>query len=224
MIQVSAGDAMTKDAPRDTRSRRRQASEARRQAVLDAALDVFVADGFAAARLDDIATRAGVAKGTIYLFFADKEDLFEQVVLGAVGPVLADLAETVDRAAAPIDILLGRLFGIFQREVLGTRRREVLRLIIAEGAKFPRIAEFYHREVVSKGLAMFSTMATRAYERGELSSDALARFPHLLFGPLLVSVVWRSLFEPFQSLDVDGLLSAHRDLLLAPRTPQDKKS
>lgn len=207
--------------PRASASKRQQASQARRQAILDAALDVFIAEGFAAARLDDIAARAGVAKGTIYLFFSDKEDLFEQVVLGAIGPVLADLAAVADRATAPLSVLLGHLFEVFQREILDTKRREIMRLIIAEGGKFPKIAEFYHREVISKGLALISRVARRAHERGELSSDALVRFPHLLIGPMLVSVVWRSLFEQFEPLDVAGLLAAHGELLLAPQTSRE---
>lgn len=195
-------------------TKRRQASEARRRAILDAAFDVFIAEGFKAARLDDIATRAGVAKGTLYLFSKDKEDLFKQVALDAVAPVLQRLTALAGQTELPFAMLLTGLFALFEREVLGTKRREILRLIIAEGARFPAIAEFYHREVISRGLALIKGAAERAHARGEISSDALARFPQMLFGPLLVSVVWRSLFEPYQPLDVAGMLGAFRDMLL----------
>lgn len=195
-------------------TKRRQASEARRRAILDAAFDIFIAEGFKAARLDDIASRAGVAKGTLYLFSKDKEDLFEQVALDVVAPVLERLTVLAGQSDLPFAALLTAMFTLFEREVLATKRREIFRLIIAEGARFPAIAEFYHREIISRGLALVARAAERAHARGEIPSDALARFPQLLFAPLLVSVVWRSLFEPYQPLDVAGMLAAHRDMLL----------
>ncbi len=198
------------------RDRRRQASEARRLAILEAGLDIFISEGFAAARLDDIATRAGVAKGTIYLFFADKQELFEQVVLGALGPVLASLSNVADHSDAPFATVLARLFEVCQHEMLSTRRREIPRLVLTEAPRFPKIAEFYHREVVSKGLELVRRISQRAHERGELASDALVRFPHLLFGPVLVGILWEGMFARFEPLDVAGLLNAHRELLLAP--------
>ena len=197
-------------------TKRRQASEARRRAILDAAFEIFIAEGFKAARLDDIAKRAGVAKGTLYLFSRDKEDLFEQVALDMVAPVLERLTLLAQQTDLPFAALLTGMFSLFEREVLATKRREIFRLIIAEGARFPTIAKFYHREVISRGLALIGGAAGRAHARGEISSDALARYPQLLFGPLLISVVWRSLFEPYQPLDISGMLAAHRDMLLGP--------
>jgi AcrR family transcriptional regulator len=194
--------------------RRQQASDQRRQAILRAGLEVFAARGFAAARLDDVADKAGVAKGTIYLSFRDKEDLFEQIVLGAVTPVLTMIGALAGEPDAPTDAILARLFDLFRVEVLGTWRREVLRLVISEGARFPRIAEFYHREVISKGLGIIRHLAQRAMARGELQSDSLARFPQLLFAPLLMALIWDGLFSAIEPLDVEGLLAAHRELLL----------
>ncbi len=202
--------------------KRREASERRRRAILDAAFDVFTEEGFAAARLDEIAQRAGVAKGTLYLFSKDKEDLFEQVAIDAVAPVLQRVTLIAEQADLPFGAMLTGLLTLFQREVLDTRRREIMRLVIAEGARFPRIAQFYHREVISRGLAAISSAAGRAHVRGELPSDALTRFPQLLFGPMLLSMIWRGLFESYQPLDVAGLLAAHRDLLLGLQ-PQAKQ-
>ena len=112
-------------------SKRRQASEARRRAILDAAFDIFIAEGFSAARLDDIAKRAGVAKGTLYLFSTDKEDLFEQVALDAVAPVLQRLSALAEQPDLPFATLLTGIFTLFEREVLQTKRREIMRLIVA---------------------------------------------------------------------------------------------
>ena len=194
--------------------RRQQASEERKLAILRAGLEVFAARGFAAARLEDVAEKAGVAKGTIYLFFHDKEDLFEQIVLGAIRPVLVMIAKTAAAADTPTDVILERLFDLFRAEVLGTWRQQVLRLVITEGARFPRIAEFYHREVIVKGLAIIRHLAQRALARGELQSDSIARFPQLVFAPLLLALIWEGLFSAIEPLDVEGLLTAHRELLL----------
>jgi len=186
---------------------------ARRQAILDAALAVFAERGYEAARLDDVAARAGVAKGTLYLYFRDKEGLFETLVRGAVSPILDRVEEAAGTPGVKAADLLEFAFGLFQKEVLGTERKLLLRLIIAEGPRFPALARFYHREVVSRGVKLMRAIAQRAAERGELSSDAAARFPQLIFAPLLMAVIWDALFAKIDPLDVAGLLRAHRELL-----------
>jgi AcrR family transcriptional regulator len=203
-------------------SRRKEASARRRQAVLDAGLEVFSTHGFAAARLDDVAERAGVAKGTIYLFFEDKEDLFEQIVLGAAAPVLARIDGVISRTDLPLEEMLSRLFEVFQSEILTTKRKEILRLVITEGAHFPKIAEFYYREVIAKGLALIRRLARTASARGELFSNEIERFPQLVFAPLLMTVIWEGLFSKVEPLDVGGLLRAHRNVLLGSK--REKKS
>jgi len=200
-------------------SKRREASEQRRQAILDAALEVFSVDGFAAARLDDVAAKAGVAKGTIYLFFKDKENLFEQILINALRPVLGKAQTIADDASLPFDEIVGRLLVFLRKEVLETKRRDILRLIITEGHRFPRIAEMYHREIVSKGVALTQGLVGRAQARGELTSDDLARFPQLVVAPVVLAIVWEGLFEKFQPLDVEGLLEAHRRLLVSKPKP-----
>ncbi len=103
---------------------------------------------------------------------------------------------------------------LFQNEVLGTNRERLIRLIIAEGPRFPKIAEIYHREVISKGREIIRTLVARGCEKGELPSDAMARFPQLFFAPLLIAVIWRSLFSRFDPLDVSAMIEAHRKLML----------
>jgi AcrR family transcriptional regulator len=199
-------------APEPTRARK-IAPEARRQAILKAALSVFAAHGFEAARLDDVAARAGVAKGTLYLYFRDKGALFEALVRNAVSPLLEHMRQV---AAAP-DIsplrALETFFAVFEKEVLGTERKLLLRLIMAEGPRFPAIAEFYYREVVSHGLAMMRALAKRAVSEGAFATDAPARYPQLIVAPLLLAVLWDGLFAKIDPLDVAGLLQAHREVL-----------
>ncbi len=186
---------------------------ARKQAILDAALDVFAERGFEAARLDDVAARAGVAKGTLYLYFEDKEDLFEEVVRSAVSPIL----ERLDALAAAPDLatdkILENVFAVFEKEVLGTKRKLLLRLIIAEGPRFPRIAQFYYRNVISRIMPLIGKVAERGVARGEVSSDAFARYPQLVAAPLLIAVIWDALFAKIKPLDVADFLRAHRQVI-----------
>jgi AcrR family transcriptional regulator len=198
------------------RKRRVANAEARRADILAAALDEFTARGFEAARLDDVAKRAGVAKGTIYLYFADKETLFQELVRSMVNPVLGTL-EHMRSLDIPARMLIEGMLNTFVREIFGTRRKDIIRLIFAEGPRFPAIAEFYHREVVARVLAIVRPLLRRAFERGELSSDALVRFPQLIIAPGLVAIMWNGLFEKYEPLDVPEMIRAHIGILFGGR-------
>jgi AcrR family transcriptional regulator len=188
----------------------------RREAILAAALEEFSASGFAATRLDDVAKRAGVAKGTIYLYFRDKESLFQELVRTMLSPVVGAL-EAARMADLPARAVAEAIVDLFVREIFATRRKDVIRLIIAEGPRFPKLAEFYYHEVIERVTAAIRALMTRAVARGELSNDALARFPQLMIAPALVAIVWSSLFERFAPLDVRALMGAHIDILFGKR-------
>jgi AcrR family transcriptional regulator len=198
------------------RRRRAATPEGRRAEILAAALEEFTARGFAAARLDDVAKRAGVAKGTIYLYFADKEALFQELVRSMVNPILGTLEQMRD-LDIPARVLVEGMLGTFVREVFGTRRKDLVRLIFAEGPRFPAIAEFYYREVVGRVLAIVRPLLARAHARGELPSDALVRFPQLIIAPGLVAIMWSALFEKYEPLDVPAMIRAHVDILFGGR-------
>jgi AcrR family transcriptional regulator len=194
----------------------RAAREERQDHILRAALEVFSEHGFAATRLEEVAHRAGVAKGTLYLYFPDKEALFERVLQSAVAPALARLAALAADETVPPAAAIGHLFAFLQTEVLNTPKEKVIRLIISEGPRFPRLAKFYYDEVISKGLASLRAIAAR--EKGDPAPniEALARFPQLLFAPVLTSIVWRSLFSEFEPLDIPAFLETYKRILLQP--------
>ena len=121
----------------------------RRDAILDAALNEFSARGFAATRLDDVAKRAGVAKGTIYLHFKDKESLFQELIRSKMAPVVGTLEATF-AADLPLHMVVDKAIDVFVREVYGSHRKDLIRLIISEGPRFPALAEFYYRKVLSR--------------------------------------------------------------------------
>ena len=194
------------------RARRAQEPNQRRKSILDAALDEFAARGFAAARLDDVARRAQVAKGTIYLYFRDKESLFQELVRSMLSPLIAAIESAATREV-PVRTLCELIADTFVCEIYGTRRKDVLRLIITEGPRFPELAEFYYREVIARVLPVMRKRLNLAVSRGELRHDALARFPQLLVAPALTAIVWSGLFERFAPLDVRELMRAHLDLI-----------
>jgi AcrR family transcriptional regulator len=196
---------------------RAQRSAERRDAILAAAMDEFAARGFAATRLDDVARSAGVAKGTIYLHFADKEALFEELIRLKISPVVGTL-EHASHAEIPLRQVTDRLIDVFVREIFDTRRKDVIRLVITEGPRFPKLAEFYYREVISRALDAIRTILRRAHERGELKTDALVRFPQLLVAPGIVAVIWSGLFDRFEPIDIRALLRTHFDILLDQRS------
>ena len=195
-------------------ARPRQArSAARREAILTAALDEFSQQGFAAARLDDVAKRAGVAKGTIYLYFRDKEALFQELIRSMLTPVVGTI-EAMGQADMPIGALAARIVDIFVRDIYETRRNDVIRLMISEGRRFPHIAEFYYREVLSRVIAAMRALLARAAARGEVPVG-LVDFPQIIAAPGLIAIVWSGLFERFEPLDVRALMKTHVDLLFA---------
>jgi AcrR family transcriptional regulator len=198
--------------PRAAPGARAQRSAARRDAILAAALDEFSNRGFAATRLDDVARRAGVAKGTIYLHFADKQTLFQELIRLELSPVVGAL-QNVSHADMPLAQLGTMLVEVFVREIFETRRKDVIRLVITEGARFPKLAEFYHREVLAHVMEAVQAMLRRAVKRGELAHEALVRFPQILAAPGIVAIFWGGLFDRFDRLDVRAMLRAHFDIL-----------
>jgi AcrR family transcriptional regulator len=194
---------------------RKTRSIERREAILSAALDEFSIRGFEAARLDDVARRAGVAKGTIYLYFRDKESLFQELIRTMLTPLVGTI-EAMGEADVPIALLADRIVDLFVREVYGTRRKDVIRLMITEGRRFPKLAEFYYREVLSRVIGAVRALLRRAAARGEIP-EGLADYPQIVAAPGLVAIVWSGLFDRFEPLDVRKMMKTHVELLFAPR-------
>ncbi len=187
----------------------------RREAILSAALDEFSIRGFEAARLDDVARRAGVAKGTIYLYFRDKESLFQELIRAMLTPLVGTI-EALGQADLPLPVLADSIVDLFVQQVYETRRKDVVRLMISEGRRFPKLAEFYYREVLSRIIGAVRSLLRRAAARGEVP-EGLAEFPQIIAAPGLVAIVWSGLFERFEPLDVRKMMKTHIELLFAPR-------
>ena len=204
-------------AAKERASKRSLGAEQKRAAITAAAFDEFTARGFAATRLDDVARRAGVAKGTIYLYFKDKDALFQELVRTALVPLIEQLTRPPEPGGSARSVF-ERFAETFVREIVGTRRGDILRLLIAEGARFPTLSEFYYREVVARGLAGMRALVEYGVARGEIQHETLARYPQLVVAPAMVAIIWQGLFARYSPLDAAGLLEAHLDILFGPRS------
>ena len=191
---------------------------ARREAILAAALDEFSLRGFEATRIDDVARRADVAKGTIYLYFSGKESLFQELIRTMLSPLIGAIA-ALGATEMPMHVLAERFVDLFVCEIYETRRRDVIRLIISEGRRFPKLAEFYYREVLSHLIKTVRGLLRRAFERGELADDTLVHFPQLLVAPGIIAIFWSGLFDRFEPLDARAMMRANLDFLFAARRP-----
>ena len=202
--------------PKPASNRAERAAE-RRGAIIEAAMEEFIARGFAATRLDDIAKRAGVAKGTIYLHFKDKESMFEELIRIAIVPMITRLWGTPPQPGASVRDLVEGFAKTFIEEVATTRRGDLVRLIVAEGPRFPDVADFYYREVVSRGLAGMRALIELGIARGEIQHKNLARFPQIIVAPALIAVIWQSLFSKHAPLDALEMFRVHLDLIFGER-------
>jgi AcrR family transcriptional regulator len=204
-----------------TRWRRRK--EARTPEILEAALECFGERGFAASRLEDIARRAGVTKGTIYLYFPNKEELFKAVISQSLVPRL----EAGERLVAGLDVpaprqleqLLLTLADIVPSPTIGA----IPKLIIAEAGNFPEIARFYFDEVIGRGRRLITGILRRGIARGEFREfDVEAAFFSVV-APLVIAMLWKRLFEPHDvaALDAAALCRSHLQLLMQGMAPRD---
>jgi AcrR family transcriptional regulator len=196
-----------------TRWRRRK--EARPDEILAAALASFAERGFAATRLEDVAARAGISKGTLYLYFKGKEDLFEAVVRATLVPNIERLEALTATFDGPSAQLLERLLLTVAR-VVESKVGAIPKLVVAEAGNFPELARFYLDAVVRRGLRLIGSILRRGIRRGEFRRIEVEHAAFCVFGPILLAALWKNSLEPYDDapLDAQALARVHLDLLL----------
>jgi AcrR family transcriptional regulator len=169
----------------------RRRKEARPAELTAAALDLFVEKGYAATRLEDVAARAGVSKGTLYLYFDGKEALFKAVVREGILPALAEGESLVAGfSGSSADLLRAVVEGMWR--LIGSQRiGGIPKLIFAEARNFPTIAQFYQEEVIQRGTDLLSSVIERGIARGEFRLVDLHVAIHLVIAPVLMRIIWR---------------------------------
>jgi AcrR family transcriptional regulator len=205
--------------PEQRWTRRKQARPAE---ILDAALKIFAAKGFAAARMDDIAREAGVTKGTIYLYFADKETLFKALVRESIGTALGAVAADVAGYEGSAKFLIRMVLTTMGGLLIESAKVALPKIVIAESANFPWLAEFYRFEVIERGLGLLSGLIARGIARGEFRALPPQHVARLCIAPMLLAAIWRVTFshldpEPY---DYKGLLATHLEILFRGLAPE----
>lgn len=189
--------------------------EARPAEIISAALQLFADRGFAATRLEDVATVAGVSKGTVYLYFESKEQLFEAVVREAIAPNIDRAEALVDAFEGPTPELLRALFDVLA-QVLETPLTGVIKLLIAESGNFPQLARLYADIVLRRVFRLIRRILERGVARGEFRPLDVETTVPLVMAPVLLLGMWKHSFGAHTDLVMDrrGVLEAHRENLL----------
>jgi AcrR family transcriptional regulator len=199
-----------------SKPRRERRKESRPNELLTAALELFVERGYAATRLEDVATRAGASKGTLYLYFSGKDELFKAVVRGGILPAIAKAETLVGQfPGSASDLLRAVVTGIWSN-VGKTLLSGIPKLIIAESGNFPDLARFYYQEVILRGFGVIKGILERGIRQGEFRKLDVEPTARAMMGPLLLSMLWRHSFESLESspLSADRYLDGYLALVL----------
>ena len=206
---------LTQRNPENASRRGRKPKEGRPQEILAAAFKEFAANGYAASRVEDVAERGGIAKGTIYLYFKDKEGLFRAVVRSMIRPVFDQLIPYVENFAGSAEALLCELQARHYAHVVkNAKARAILRLLIAEGGKFPQLSDIFYREIIEPGVSALRQVLERGEASGEFRKTKVKDFPQILVAPGVLAVMWNLILGARYQLDLDSYMSAHREFVL----------
>lgn len=188
--------------------------EERPAEITQAALEAFAEHGYAATRVEEVAKRAGISKGLLYLYFKTKEELFKAVIRSAVVPRVDALKASIADTQLTTEEFLRGPFRQFLKKLPDSPARIVVRLMIAEGPRHPDLTKYYCNQVISGGMAALRQLIERGIARGEFRPSGLEEYPQLLIAPALLSMIWKTLFQKHMPIDTDKLLDTHIDLIL----------
>ncbi|HSN52862.1 MAG TPA: TetR/AcrR family transcriptional regulator [Woeseiaceae bacterium] len=196
------------------RPRYQRRKEDRPQEITAAAFGAFAENGFTATKVEDVARRAGVSKGLLYVYFKTKEELFKAVIRSVVTPRLDELTRTLDTAELGAEAFIRGPVLDFMKRVPGSPVSVVIRLMISEAPKHPDLVDYYWQNVASRGLGALRQLLRRGVENGEFRESAVTDLPQLIVAPVMMSIVWGIVFAD-RSLDTDRLIETHVDMILA---------
>ena len=190
--------------------------DARAPEILSAALACFAEKGFAATRMEDVATRAGITKGTVYLYFESKEALFKALAQSEIGTRLAEVTERIAAFEGSSTDMLRMVLSTMGTIVRTSDGIVLPKVMLAEAGQFPELAEFWRREIVDRGLVLFESILRRGMERGEFRPLPPQHAARLCVAPMLIVALWRTIFSRFDAepYDYQALIDIHIDTLL----------
>jgi len=192
-------------------NRWRRRKESRPGEIIEAALELFVANGFNATRLEEVAKLAGVSKGTVYLYFDSKEDLFRAVVQQTIIPEIEKAEQRAAEFMGSQRELLTLLIQNWWNVVGKTRLAGIPKLMISEATNFPEVAEYYLDKVVNRVRKLIKNSILIGIEQGEFKSSDPIITTRLLMAPMLFAVIWEKSLAPFDSenYDLESYIQLH---------------
>ena len=190
--------------PRDhAHPRWQRRKEARPAEILDAALQEFATRGFAAARLEDIARRAGCTKGTIFLYFANKEELFKAIVREYLLPAIDEAEARVASHDGPPSELLRELVRTRWDMMVHSRLSALPKLVISEAGNFPDLVQYFYDEVVARSHAVFARVLRAGVEQGEFRDLDVQYVTRALMAPMIVAALWKHTIQRNSAIAID---------------------
>jgi AcrR family transcriptional regulator len=196
--------------------KRRRRKNARPQELLEAAFAIFVEKGFADARLDDIAARAGVSKGTVYLYFDSKEAVFKEMITRVADAKLEMVAHLVEAHQGSFAHLLRQLASLMALQISQEPLVHFPRLIIGESRRFPELAAFYLETAISRARKILMRIIERGQAAGEFRLLPVRHTAHLFISPMLFVPIYKSVFEAHdpEPFDLQGHVDTHLEIYL----------
>ena len=194
--------------------RYRRRKEDRPREIAEAAFAAFSEQGYAATRVEEVARRAGVSKGLLYLYFRTKEELFKAVIRNVVVPRVEALAADVEESDLSAEEFIRGPLLTFLKQLPGSPVAVVVRLMISEGARHPELVDFYWENVISRGMRTVSAVVDHGIAAGEFRRTALNDLPQLFLAPAMLAVIWKLVLTD-HPLDSDRLIETHIELILA---------
>lgn len=197
--------------------------DARPGELASAALDLFIERGFSATRLDDVAKRAGVSKGTLYLYFDSKEELFKTVIQEGIVSRIAEYEVFMRAFEGSSAELLRDLVSQWWAQVGATKLGGITKLMMSEAGNFPELAAFYHDEVITRGMGLFVYAIERGIKSGEFRQVDMNHVPRICAAPVVMLMLWRHSFDLCggKQIDPEAYLAAHTDMLIQSLSVRD---
>jgi AcrR family transcriptional regulator len=204
------------------RARTEQAKDKRKMALLISALDEFYERGFNAARMEDIAKRAHLSKGTLYLYFDSKPALFKALIEEIALPTLGNTGQIAEKAPSAVQALTS-LMNYMPQVIRHSPMPKLMKVLIADSKAFPELTLLYRKQMIERALSMIKGVLQRGNANGEWQVEDVHLTARLVIAPMIFSVIWRVTFEnialeddsALPELDLEGLFALHTQYLLA---------
>ena len=190
--------------------------DARPGELAAAALELFIEKGFSATRLDDVAKRAGVSKGTLYLYFDSKEELFKSVIQEGIVSRIAEYEAYMRAYEGSSPDLMRDLINTWWDQIGGTKLGGITKLMMSESGNFPELAAFYHDEVITRAMGLFVYVVEGGIKAGEFRPMPMDYVPRICAAPVVMLMLWRHSFDVCGAKDIDpkAYLQTHTDMLI----------